>query len=222
MVFTDPPYGVDYDGGVIHGNTVNVNHKREKLKNDNADIYDGFLSILSNFIDNGAIYIFYATRNSLEIFEPLKKYGFDLLSIIAWVKINTGYADMNSHYKNRYEPLLYAKKKGHKTNFIGDTTENTVWEIKKDRINKLHPTQKPIVLIIRAIKNHRAKSVLDLFGGSGSTLIACEQLNRKCYMAEIDPIYIQVILERYIKYKGTSDDVFLLKDGEKIPYKEIF
>ena len=222
MVFTDPPYGVDYDGGVIHGNTVNVNHKREKLKNDNADIYDGFLSILSNFIDNGAIYIFYATRNSLEIFEPLKKYGFDLLSIIAWVKINTGYADMNSHYKNRYEPLLYAKKKGHKTNFIGDTTENTVWEIKKDRINKLHPTQKPIVLIIRAIKNHRAKSVLDLFGGSGSTLIACEQLNRKCYMAEIDPVYIQVILERYIKYKGTSDDVFLLKEGKKIPYKEIF
>lgn len=204
MVFTDPPYGVSYTGGVIHGNTINKSHKRKMLKNDEIDIYCKFIPVLCNVIDDGAIYIFYATRNTLELFLPLKENAIEVNSIIVWNKINTGYADMNSNYKNKYEPCVYAHKKGHKLNFVGATNECTVWDIEKDRVNNLHPTQKPIALPARAIKNSSIKDniVLDLFGGSGSTLIACEQLNRVCYMAELDPKYCDVIIKRYENLTG--------------------
>jgi DNA modification methylase len=86
-----------------------------------------------------------------------------------------------------------------------------------------HATPKPIALCSRAIKSssREGEIVLDVFGGSGSTLIACEQLNRKCYMCELDPKYVSVILQRYINFKGSDEDVFLLKDGKKIPYSEV-
>ena len=204
MVFTDPPYGVSYTGGVIHGNKINTDHKREMLKNDDIDIYSDFIPLLNKVIDDGAIYIFYATCNSYELLKPLKENNIELNSIIVWNKINTGYADMNSNYKNKYEPCVYCKRKGHKLNFVGPTTENTVWDIEKDRDNKLHPTQKPIKVPARAISNSSNidDNVLDLFGGSGSTLIACEQLNRKCYMMELDPHYIDVIIQRWENFTG--------------------
>jgi len=202
MVFTDPPYGVSYVGGVIHGNKINTNHKREMLKNDEVDVYADFISLLPLVIDNGALYIFYAIRNSYELFKPLKENGIDIMAVLAWIKINTGYADMNSHYKNRYEPFVYCKI-GQKTNFIGATTENTTWEIEKDRDNKLHPTQKPISVPLRAIANHDAEIVADLFSGSGSTMVAAHQLKRKCYGMELDPKYCQVIVDRMRKLDPT-------------------
>ena len=202
MVFTDPPYGVSYVGGVIHGNKINTSHKREMLKNDEVDVYADFISLLPLVIDNGALYIFYATRNSYELFKPLKDNGIEIMSVLAWIKINTGYADMNSHYKNRYEPFVYCKI-GQKTNFIGATTENTTWEIEKDRDNKLHPTQKPISVPSRAIGNHDAEIVADLFSGSGSTMVAAHQLKRKCYGMELDPKYCQVIVDRMRKLDPT-------------------
>jgi len=202
MVFTDPPYGVSYVGGVIHGNKINTTHKREMLKNDEVDVYSDFISLLPLIIDNGALYIFYAVKNSYEIFKPLKENGIDIMSVLAWIKINTGYADMNSHYKNKYEPFVYCKI-GQKTNFIGATTENTTWEIEKDRDNKLHPTQKPISVPLRAIGNHDAEIVADLFSGSGSTMVASHQLKRKCYGMELDPKYCQVIVDRMIKLDPT-------------------
>jgi len=202
MVFTDPPYGVSYVGGVIHGNKINTNHKRDMLKNDEIDVYADFISLLPLVIDNGALYIFYATRNSYELFKPLKENGIDIMAVLAWIKINTGYADMNSHYKNRYEPFVYCKI-GQKTNFIGATTENTTWEIEKDRNNKLHPTQKPISVPLRAIGNHDAEIIADLFSGSGSTMVASHQLKRKCYGMELDPKYCQVIVNRMLKLDPT-------------------
>ena len=206
MVFTDPPYGVNYEGGVIHGNKINTEHKREKLKNDDVDIYGGFIRLLGSVIEDGAIYIFYATRNSYELFKPLKENGIEIHSIIIWNKINTGYADMNSHYKNKYEPCVYACRKGHSLNWHGGTSECTVWDINKDRDNKLHPTQKPIELPAKAIHNSSKKGdvVLDFFGGSGSTLIACEQLNRKCYTVELDPHYCDVIISRWENFTGKA------------------
>ena len=204
MVFTDPPYGVSYTGGVIHGNKINTEHKRKMLKNDDIDIYSDFIPLLNKVIDDGAIYIFYATCNSYELLKPLKENDIELNSIIIWNKINTGYADMNSNYKNKYEPCVYCKRKGHKLNFVGPTTENTVWDIEKDRDNKLHPTQKPIKVPARAISNSSNINgkVLDLFGGSGSTLIACEQLDRNCFMMELDPHYVDVIIARWEKFTG--------------------
>jgi DNA modification methylase len=210
MVFTDPPYGVSYVGGVIHGNKINTTHKREMLKNDEVDVYADFISLLPLVIDNGALYIFYATRNSYELFKPLKENGIDIMAVLAWIKINTGYADMNSHYKNRYEPFVYCKI-GQKTNFIGATTENTTWEIEKDRDNKLHPTQKPISVPSRAIGNHDAEIVADLFCGSGSTMVASHQLKRKCYGMELDPKYCQVIIDRM---KKLDPSLVIKRNGE--------
>ena len=212
MVFTDPPYGVSYTGGVIHGNKINTNHKREMLKNDEIDLYDDFISLLPQVIDNGPLYIFYATRNSYQIFKPLHENGIDIMAVLAWVKINTGYADMNSHYKNRYEPCVYAKI-GKSTNWIGPTDENTTWEIEKDRDNKLHPTQKPISVPSRAIKNHKANIIVDFFSGSGSTMVASHQLKRKCYGMELDPKYCQVIVDRMRKL---DPNLTIKKNGIKI------
>jgi site-specific DNA-methyltransferase (adenine-specific) len=151
MVLTDPPYGVDYEGGVIHGNKINKDHKREKLQNDQIDIYQHFIPLLKDYV-NGAVYIFYATRYSNEIFKALRDSKIDVMAVLTWIKTNTGYADMNSHYKNRYEPFVYCKI-GDSTNFIGSTTENTTWEMDKDRINKEHPTQKPIEVCARNQKS---------------------------------------------------------------------
>lgn len=214
MVFTDPPYGVSYTGGVIHGNKINKNHKREMLKNDEIDLYADFISLLPQVIDNGPLYIFYATRNSYQIFKPLHENGIDIMAVLAWIKINTGYADMNSHYKNRYEPCVYAKI-GKSTNWVGPTDENTTWEIEKDRDNKLHPTQKPISVPSRAISNHYAEIVADLFLGSGSTMVASHQLKRKCYGMELDPKYCQVIIDRM---KKLDDTLIIKKNGVEITH----
>lgn len=211
MVFTDPPYGVSYTGGVIHGNKININNKREMLKNDEIDLYSDFITLLPLVIDNGALYIFYATRNSYKIFKPLYENKIDVMAVLAWIKINTGYADMNSHYKNRYEPCVYAKI-GKSTNWIGQNNENTTWEIEKDRDNKLHPTQKPISVPERAIKNHNANIIMDFFLGSGSTMVAAHQLKRKCYGMELDPKYCQVIIDRMIKLDPTIE---IKKNGIK-------
>ena len=100
----------------------------------------------------------------------------------------------------------------------------SIWKQKKDNPNEyVHPTQKPVALSARAIRSSIDFDgvVLDCFGGSGSTLMACEQLNRKCYMCELDPRYVSVIIQRYINFKGSDADVFLLKDGKRIPYSEV-
>jgi DNA modification methylase len=123
------------------------------------------------------------------------------------------------------------RKEWYETRAYFDNTHdnmNNVWHF--DRAGKDerehtggHATPKPIALCSRAIKSssREGEIVLDVFGGSGSTLIACEQLNRKCYMAEISPQYIDVIIQRYINLKGTDKDVFLIRDGQKIPYNEV-
>ena len=105
----------------------------------------------------------------------------------------------------------------------GDSAATTIWRFDKPQRNAEHPTMKPVALLARAVKNSskRGDIVLDTFGGSGSTLIACEQLDRKCYMMELDPKYIDVIVNRYISFKESDEDVFLIRDGVQIPYKEV-
>ena len=110
---------------------------------------------------------------------------------------------------------------------VGDIGLTDVWRFpitsNKEREGLGHATPKPLALCSRAIhaSSREGEIVLDVFGGSGSTLIACEQLNRKCYMAELEPRYIDVIINRYINLKGTDKDVFLIRDGQKIPYNEV-
>ena len=111
---------------------------------------------------------------------------------------------MNANYKQKHEPCLYWKPKNTTLKFVGASTETTIWDLNEDGRNEFHPTQKPVALAAKAIQNHDAKSVLDLFGGSGSTLIACEQTNRVCYMMELDPKYCDVIIARWEKLTGET------------------
>ena len=200
LCFTDPPYGVDYDGGIVHSGKINVHHKRDKLINDNIDIYPSVFEILSKVCE-GACYIWFSGQKGASVYINAEKFGV-IHSLIVWVKSGQGYAALNANYKPKHETCLYWKPKGKTLKFVGDSSECTVWECTKERANKLHPTQKPIELAWRAIKNHDAEKVLDLFGGSGSTLIACEQLNRICYMMELDPKYCDVIISRWEQFTG--------------------
>jgi DNA modification methylase len=205
MAFTDPPYGVQYTGGMQFDKNGNVEtNNRQMIKNDDVDIYADVMSILSIKVD-GPCYIWFAGTKASRLYEAAEQYG-DLHALIIWVK-NGGYGALNANYKQKHEPCLYWKPKGATLRFTGATTETTIWEINKDGKNKLHPTQKPVELAFKAIKNHQAETVLDLFGGSGATLIAAEQLNRKCLMMELDPKYVDVIVRRWETLTGQKAEL---------------
>ena len=199
MVFTDPPYGVAYTGGLQFKDGNVEKNNREMIKNDDIDIYEDVFKMLSKF-SNGPCYVWFAGTKASSLYVAAEEYG-DIHALIIWVK-NGGYGALNANYKQKHEPCIYWKPKGKTLNFIGSTTETTIWEINKDGRNDLHPTQKPIALPSKAIQNHNGKTVLDLFGGSGSTLIAAEQTNRTCYMMELDPKYCDVIVQRWENLTG--------------------
>jgi site-specific DNA-methyltransferase (adenine-specific) len=202
MAFTDPPYGVAYTGGIqFTGKNTGeaIFNNREMIQNDDVDLYEDVIKMLSLKVD-GACYIWFSDSNLLSLYSAAKKFG-DVHALILWIK-NGGYSAMNANYKQKHEPCLYWKPKNTTLKFVGSTTETTIWEINKDGKNKLHPTQKPVELAYKAITNHDAKTVLDLFGGSGSTLIACEQTDRTCFMMELDPKYVDVIIARWEKLTG--------------------
>ena len=125
-------------------------------------------------------------------------------------------------YQMRHEPIIYAFKDTARHKFYGDRKQTTVWEFDRPVKSKLHPTTKPIPLVSYPIKMSSQENgiVLDLFAGSGSTLIACEQLNRICYSMELDPKYASVIIRRYVESYG-DDDVFLVRGSEKVPYSQV-
>ena len=201
MVFTDPPYGVDYEGGHFHSGDVNIVRKREKLVADNVDIYKELCPILYSYCD-GPIYLWFADSRGRLVYNAIEESGLEIHALIIWHKINATYAAMNAQYKQRHEPCLYCKPKGKNLRWHGASTESTIWEIKKEGRNNLHPTQKPVALAEKAIRNHSVNLILDLFLGSGSTLIACEKTNRICYGMEIDPKYCDVIVKRWEDYTG--------------------
>lgn len=206
MVFTDPPYGVNYEGGHFHSGDVNIKRKREKLENDLDDqIYSKAIPIISKYCD-GPCYTWFADTKPLRLYEAVQGVG-QIHALLIWHKTNATYAAMNAQYKQRHEPCLYWKPKGSNLRWAGPTTESTIWEIKKDGRNNFHPTQKPVELAKKAIGNHSAKTVLDLFLGSGSTLIACEQTGRKCYGMELSPAYCDVIIKRWEDFTGQTAEL---------------
>jgi DNA modification methylase len=202
MMFTDPPYGVNYEGGHFHSGDVNIKRKREKLADDDSTaIYTDFLPVALSAVD-GPCYMWFAGSKARDVYNAVHDNECEVHTLIIWNKTNATYAAMNAQYKPRHEPCLYFKPKGSTLRWCGSTTEATVWDQARDGINEFHPTQKPIALASKAIGNHDAKTVLEMFGGSGSTLIACEQLGRKCYAMEISPKYCDVIIQRWENATG--------------------
>ena len=211
MVFTDPPYGYNYQS-----NMRTKSEKFDVLENDDKilDFFPNLLGRVKGFV------MICTTWKVLDKWLPLFKQYFDLSNMIIWDKGGGYIGDLKHTFGTDYEIILCSNNNAE----IKGKRIGSVWSIGKDKESDYeHPTQKPVELSATAISSttEQGNIVLDCFGGSGSTLIACEQLNRKCYMAELDPKYVSVILQRYINFKGSDEDVFLLKDGKKIPYSEI-
>ena len=202
MMFTDPPYGVSYEGGHFHSGDVKIKRKREKLAyDDSTAIYPAFLPVALSVVD-GPCYMWFADSKVRDVYNAVYDAGCELHALIIWHKTNATYAAMNAQYKQRHEPCLYFKPRGSTLRWCGASTEATVWNQDRDGINEFHPTQKPIALAAKAIGNHEAKIIFDAFNGSGSTLMACEQLGRKCRAIEISPAYVAVAIERWADATG--------------------
>lgn len=197
LLFTDPPYGVDYDGG---------HKKREKLANDQAgtEIYAEMMpSVLAACDERAPLYVWHADKFTGVVCAALEGAGYTIRNSIVWVKNNAQFVS-GAQYKHKHEPCLYAFKTGKKAYWYGPNNETTVWEVDRESSNKLHPTQKPVALAERAMRNSTRSGdpVLDLFGGSGATLVAAESLGRACYMMELNPAYCDVIVERWENLTG--------------------
>jgi site-specific DNA-methyltransferase (adenine-specific) len=206
MVFTDPPYGVDYQGGALT--------KRTKLDNDqkNTNIYEQVIPNLYLFtIDKVAMYIWHAAGYA-DMASHLWNNDLQIRSQIIWNKNMAQFGALSAQYKQKHEPCFYCYKKGQSPYWYGPTNEVTVWDVKRESKNEYHPTQKPIELPERAINNSSKKNdiVIDLFGGSGSTMVAAQQLNRKARLMELDPKYCQVIVDRM---KKLDPSLIIKKNG---------
>jgi DNA modification methylase len=200
MVFTDPPYGVDYDGG--HA----TEKRRTKLDNDDKTLmYAGALPIAYMVSKEGAaLYLWFADRFAKDVINALEDCSYQIRTWIIWNKNLAQFGAIGAQYKSKHEPCIYAFKKGHAPYWSGPNNEVTVWDIKRHSKNEFHPTQKPVELSERALNNNSKAGdiVLDLFGGSGSTLIAAEKIGRCARLMELDPKYCDVIIKRWEDFTG--------------------
>lgn len=222
LLFTDPPYGVSYTGG--HNKKKRDGIKGDTLEGESlTDLFSASLKNAYDFTeDHSAFYIWYANGKAVETYASFANLNLTVRAVLCWYKIKSGLGAFMSQYIPNYEPCIYAFKTGCSPQWFGPSTEKTVWELKREGKNEYHPTQKPVELPERAILNSSKENdiVLDLFGGSGSTLIAAEKLNRKCFMMELDPQYIGVIIERWEKFTG-KEAVRLNPDGSKVEWSKI-
>lgn len=207
LLFTDPPYGVSYEGG----------HNAKKRKgiiadtlqgNDLTDLfYESLSTAIASLKDGAALYVWYASGKSIETYASLAKLPLTLRAVIQWYKVKSGLGAFMSQYIPNCEPCMYLHKEGCSPSWYGPTNEKTVWELKKESRNDYHPTQKPVELPERAITNSskQGDTVLDLFGGSGSTMIAAEKIGRHARLMELDPIYCDVIVKRWENFTGKKE-----------------
>jgi len=215
LMVTDPPYGVEYnpkwrdeaDKKGILGNKYPVRSLGIVKNDDNVDWSKAY-----ELFEGDIVYVWHAGRHASEVQRNIEKSGFEIICQIIWKKPHFVLSRGDYHWC--HEPCWYAVRKGKQHNWQGSRTEDTIWEIAgmncmggtHDKADERtgHGTQKPIECMSKPIRNNTKKgdSVYDPFGGSGTTLIACEQLNRKCLMMEIDPVYCQIIMDRWEKLTG--------------------
>lgn len=216
LVITDPPYNVNYQGSA------------GKIKNDNMKddaFYQFLLAAFTNMeksmADDASIYVFHADTEGLNFRKAFSDAGFYLSGTCIWVKQSLVLG--RSPYQWRHEPILFGWKKKGKHCWYAGRKESTIWEFDKPKKNKDHPTMKPIHLLAYPIMNSSMTNsiVLDPFGGSGSTLIACEQTKRICRTIELDEKFCDVIVKRYIEQVGSTKDVKVVRDGLTYDYDEV-
>lgn len=216
LVVTDPPYNVNYEGSA------------GKIQNDNLandKFYEFLLAAFTNMeavmADDASIYVFHADTEGLNFRRAFTDAGFYLSGCCIWKKQSLVLG--RSPYQWRHEPVLFGWKKAGKHEWYSGRKETTIWEFDKPKKNGDHPTMKPIPLLAYPITNSSMSNtlILDPFGGSGSTLIACEQTDRSCYTIELDEKFCDVIVKRYIEQVGKSDGVTVERDGLTYKYEEV-
>jgi len=216
LVVTDPPYNVNYEGSA------------GKIKNDNMGneafytfLFDAFKSMEEVMAQDASIYVFHADTEGLNFRKAFSDAGFYLSGTCIWKKQSLVLG--RSPYQWQHEPVLFGWKKKGKHMWYSDRKQSTIWEYDKPKKNGEHPTMKPIALIANPITNSSMTGciVLDPFGGSGSTLIACEQTDRICHTIELDEKFCDVIVKRFIEQVGSDEQVFLLRDGGNKAYGEL-
>ena len=217
LVLTDPPYGVSFKAS--DGLTI----QNDSLKGE--EFYNFLLAAFKNMADHlekgGAAYCFHADTEGLTFRKAFIDAGFHLAGVCIWVKNSLVLG--RSDYQWQHEPVLYGFLQNGKHPWYSDRKQTTIWNYDKPKRNKDHPTSKPLDLLCYPIQNSTQENsvVIDTFGGSGSTLMACEQLNRICYMMELDPKYASVILRRYVENTGDTENVYVIRNGEKILYSAL-
>jgi DNA modification methylase len=203
MIFCDPPYGVNY-GATMKDKLRGKSHR--KIANDNLGddfapfLYDACVNMLA--VTKGAIYICMSSSELHTLQKAFREAGGHWSTFVIWAK-NT-FTMGRSDYQRQYEPILYGWKEGTQHFWCGARDQGDVWFIKKPHVNDLHPTMKPVELVERAIRNSSKSrdTVLDPFGGSGSTLIACEKAGRQARLIELEPKYCDVMVRRFQEFSG--------------------
>jgi DNA modification methylase len=216
LVVTDMPYGVDYEGS--HGKIKNDNLKGEDFY---KFLFDTFVNLEKAMADDASIYVFHADTKGIFFRRSFEDAGFHLSGVCQWVKQSL--VLRRSPYQWKHEPCLFGFKKNGKHKWYAGRKETTVWNFDRPSKAKLHSTQKPVPLMAYPINNSSTANsiILEPFSGSFSTGIACEQTDRICYAMEIDESYVDTGVRRFIEYTHSDENVFLIRNGEKIKYSEI-
>jgi len=222
LLLTDPPY------------LVNYKNKSGSIKNDSLNDEEGykfllnaFSCFLENLADDAACYVFYASSKSRVFYDAFEDAGFYVSSGLVWRKNSLVLS--RTDYQQNFEPIIYGWKKKGKHNWYGDRKQTTCFDFDKIMVSKKegegHPTSKPVPLMAHLIKQSTLENciVLDGFHGSGSTMIACEQLNRRCFAVELDEKFVDVQVKRYCKLKDNDyNDVYVIRNGEKLNFNDVF
>ena len=217
LIVTDPPYNVAFKSG------SGLSIQNDSMENGEfyTFLYNSFQNMAEHLEKGGAAYVFHADTEGLNFRKAFVDAGFHLAGVCIWVKNSLVLG--RSDYQWQHEPVLYGFLKNGKHPWYSDRKQTTIWNYDKPKRNKNHPTSKPLDLLGYPISNSSQENaiVLDTFGGSGSTMMACEQTNRICFMCELDEKYASVILRRYVEDTGDSENVYVVRGGEKIPYSAL-
>lgn len=217
LIVTDPPYGVSFkssDGLSIQNDSIKGDEFYEFL-------LKAFQNMAAHLEKGGAAYVFHADTEGLNFRKAFIDAGFHLAGCCIWVKNSLVLG--RSDYQWQHEPVLYGFLQNGKHPWYSDRSQTTIWNFNKPKRNKNHPTSKPLDLLGYPIGNSSQENgiVIDTFGGSGSTLMACEQTNRICFMMELDEKYASVILRRYVEDTGDTENVYVERDGKKLMYADL-
>lgn len=217
LIVTDPPYGVSFKSS--SGLTIqNDSMKNEEFYNF---LQASFFNMASHLEKGGAAYVFHADTEGLNFRKAFIDAGFHLAGVCIWVKNSLVLG--RSDYQWQHEPVLYGFLQNGKHPWYSDRKQTTIWNYDKPKRNANHPTSKPLDLLVYPICNSSQENsvVIDTFGGSGSTMMACEQTNRTCYMCELDEKYASVILRRAVENGIAPEDIYVERSGEKLMYSDL-